>query len=188
MNTELHMVLGPMFSGKSSFIINKVNELVVKGVDINNILVINHSIDSRYDIGKICNHNGLKIESKITHELKSILYVNNTVNPDSTIKYIFIDEGQFFNDIYDVIKKYIMTYKYNNVIYICGLDGDYNQLPFGNSNLLSLIPLTNSIIKLNAFCYKCNLIAPFTKRLVNSNETILVGGSDIYQPVCINHL
>ena len=73
-------------------------------------------------------------------------------------------------------------------IYIGGLDGDYKQEPFKMSRLFDLIPYATTVTKLTAKCVECNDIAPFTKRIIKSNQQILVGGSDSYKPVCLNHL
>lgn len=202
---ELHLILGPMFAGKSTYLINKANALLANGVNQSEILLINHSSDMRYDINKICTHDGQKITSKSLSSLYDL--VNNIILDNNTyysnIKYILIDEGQFFNDLYSSIKTLITTScnidansdinadttNANRLeIYISGLDGDYKQEPFNNSRILELIPYTTSVTKLNANCSKCGKLAPFTKRIVNSNETILIGGADDYQPVCITHL
>jgi thymidine kinase len=107
-------------------------------------------------------------------------------------KYLLIDESQFFNDLYDTIIN-IMTLHRNEKkelsIWVFGLDGDFQQKPFkNNSRLLELIPYATSITKLLARCYICNEPAPFSKRLVESNTQILVGGTNIYQPSCLYHL
>ena len=185
MTTELNLILGPMFAGKSTFLINKANDLLNSGINISDILLINHSSDSRYDTNKICSHDGHKISALSLHNLNTL----ETQMPIQykNIKYIFIDEGQFFNDLYDSIK--VLLRKQNNLqIFICGLDGDYKQEPFTNSRILDLIPYATNIIKLNAKCSYCGKTAPFTKRITKSCETILVGGADDYQPVCLLHL
>ena len=55
-------------------------------------------------------------------------------------------------------------------LYVSGLDGDYKQEKFGE--ILDLIPLSNTITKLHAFCAVCKNGTPayFTKRLINNNE------------------
>lgn len=185
MSTELNLILGPMFAGKSSFLINKANDLLNSGTHISEILLINHSSDARYDTNKICSHNSHKISALSLNNLRDlgiqiqIQYKN--------IKYIFIDEGQFFNDLYESVKALLRT-KNNLQIFICGLDGDYKQEPFTNSRILELIPYATNITKLNANCSYCGKTAPFTKRITKSSETILVGGADDYQPVCLLHL
>ena len=188
---ELHLVMGPMFAGKTTNLINKVNELVQNGVPLNDILLVNHSRDTRYDIGKICSHDGLVIDS---YSMENLYQLDMTAPNDCfpNKKYLFIDEGQFFTDLYDTvlnIMKLFKKEKRNLAIYVFGLDGDFQQKPFTNgSRLLELIPYCNSITKLQSRCYICKSPAPFSKRLISSNLQILVGGTNIYQPSCFEHL
>ena len=188
---ELHLVMGPMFAGKTTNLINKVNALVQNGVPLNDILLVNHSCDSRYDIGKICSHDGLVIDS---YSMENLYQLDMTEPNDCfpNKKYLFIDEGQFFTDLYDTvlnIMKLFKKEKRNIAIYVFGLDGDFQQKPFNNgSRFLELIPYCNSITKLQSKCYICNSPASFSKRLITSNLQILVGGTNIYQPSCFEHL
>ena len=188
---ELHLVMGPMFAGKTTHLINKVNELIQNGVSMQEILLVNHSSDSRYDNNKICSHDGRKIDS----ESLTNLYELDMEKPNYCYdekKYLLIDEAQFFTDLYETvlnIMKSRKSIKKGLTIWIFGLDGDFQQKPFQNySRLLELIPYASSITKLLAKCYICNSPAPFSKRLVSSNSQILVGGTNIYQPSCFNHL
>ena len=184
--SELHLILGPMFAGKTTTLINKANEISEfnKNQNINKdeILIINHSSDIRYSENTfITSHDNLRIPCIAMSYLCTIFESNI-----SNIKYIFINEGQFFPDLFDILKE--LLFKYKIKIYICGLDGDYKQNPFPDCKLLDLIPLSSSVIKLNANCTYCKNNAPFTKRIINSNDIFLVGGSESYQPVCIEHL
>jgi thymidine kinase len=189
MASELTLVLGPMFAGKSTYLINKANNLINCGVEQDEILLINHSSDVRYDTNKICSHNGQKINSKSINNLTDITnQILDTNSLYSNLKYVFIDEAQFFNDLYVSIKTLLMQNTNDIHIFIGGLDSDYKQEPFYNSRILELIPYASNIIKLNAKCFKCDNKAPFTKRITASSETILVGGADDYQPTCILHL
>ena len=70
---ELTLILGPMFAGKSTYLINKANQLLVNGSNENEIMLINHSSDMRYDTNKICSHNGEKINSKSLNTLSNII-------------------------------------------------------------------------------------------------------------------
>ena len=42
---------------------------------------------------------------------------------------LLINEGQFFDDIMDVVPK--LVEKYKKKVYICGLDGDFRRKKFG---------------------------------------------------------
>ena len=178
--SELHLILGPMFAGKTTSLINYANN---KKILMNEkILVINHSSDIRY-----CDSSLISSHDKLQMPCNSMTHLNSIFESDITdINYIFINEGQFFPDLYDVVKKLLFDYK--KIIYICGLDGDYKQEPFIDCKLLDLIPFATTVEKLNAKCSVCNSKAPFTKRIINSSDIFLVGGSESYQPVCINHL
>jgi len=206
----LHIVLGPMFAGKSTHLINTIQSLLVNIIKEEDkklflkekILIINHSIDNRYsNESELCTHDHIKMPCLSLNKLEDIFNDSNDSNDNNDndddnniynnidinkIKYIFIDEGQFFSDLYESVKNLLIIYK--KTIYISCLDGDYKQEPFHDSRLFDLIPYATSVKKLTARCSNCNNDAPFTKRLVNSGEQILVGGSDSYKPVCLNHL
>ena len=181
---ELHLFIGPMFAGKSTQLIKKLRELYDSGINADRIILINHILDNRYnDKSSITTHNGDSVNSIPLSKLNDIF--NNSIIDLESKDFILIDEGQFFNDLYSTVVKLL---KHGKTIYISGLDGDYLQKPFADSGLLDLIPYSTSVIKLNARCSVCNKNAPFTKRIINSSEKILIGGADDYQPVCIKHL
>lgn len=195
----LHIVIGPMFAGKSTYLINKVNELLSDNSNVSNsrsdklsaddILLINHSSDTRYNASsQIHSHNGASLKSLALPRLNDF-----SINGSSLItnkKYILIDESQFFSDLYQSITKLLYSSSSTSLkeIYIFGLDGDFKQEPFKDSKLLELIPFCSSITKLQATCTYCSQPAPMTKRITTSTEQILVGGSNEYQPVCLKHL
>jgi len=207
---ELHLVIGPMFAGKTTHLINKVRELVQTGVPMNEILLVNHSSDARYNNqSKICSHDGISIDSyseenlyqlDMTRDAEFIPTLTAHSNCGVTApndcfpekKYLFIDEGQFFTDLYKTVLDIMKLFKKKQrtlTIYIFGLDGDFQQKPFNNgSRLLELIPYASSITKLSAKCYVCNTPAAFSKRLIESTAQVLVGGSNVYQPSCYQHL
>lgn len=182
---NLRIILGPMFAGKSTLLINNALGLIESGINKNQILIINNKIDNRYNNeSQICTHDGKTMPSIALTNLFEI-FNNENINI-CEIKHIFIDEAQFFNDLYDFVIKLLIDFDIN--IYISGLDGDFEQKPFYDSHILDLIPYSTDIIKLKAKCSQCLNPAPFTKRVAKSNEKILVGGANDYQPVCLKHL
>lgn len=189
-NPELHLVLGPMFAGKSTHLIKKVQELINSGVSSEEILLANHSSDTRYDTNKICSHDGNKIASYSVNNLGELdMECHNDCLPEK--KYLLIDEAQFFTDLKETILNIMELFKNKErklAIYVFGLDGDFKQQPFNGSQLLELIPYSSSITKLLALCHICQSSAPFSKRIIISNSQILVGGCNEYQPVCYKHL
>jgi thymidine kinase len=88
--------------------------------------------------------------------------------------YIFINEAQFFPDLY----KFVVEYGRKH-IYLYGLDGDFKREPIGD--ILQLIPYCNSVIKLNAKC-KCGDQAIYTHRESSEEEQYAPQAS--YIPKC----
>ena len=67
------------------------------------------------------------------------------------------------------------------------MDGDFQKNPIGQ--ILDLIPHSDKCTKLNSLCSVCKngTEAPFSFRKTKSNEKVLVGGADMYIPVCREH-
>ena len=76
----------------------------------------------------------------------------------------------------------------NKSVIIAGLDADSFQNKFGE--LLDCVPIACEVTKLSALCMRCKdgTPGPFTKRTVKNQELELIGGSDMYEAVCRNHL
>ena len=99
-------------------------------------------------------------------------------------KVVFVEEGQFFKDLYDFVVE--CADNYNKILIVSGLDGDYQRQPFGD--MLKIIPHAETIKKLNAFCEVCGdgTLAGFTQRIVDSKEQELIGVKE-YRAVCRKH-
>jgi thymidine kinase len=176
---NLELIIGPMFSGKSTELIRRIR--LLQNID-KKVLVIKPYIDFRYNINKITSHNFETCDCLVLNTLNEFP-CNEIENYDS----IIIDEGQFFTDLFDTITFWIDNY--NIDIVVAGLDGDYKRQPIGD--ILKLIPYSNKCQKYNSLCYCCKNIqceAPFTFRInKNNNEQILIGSSESYIPLCRKH-
>lgn len=174
---KLEIIIGPMFSGKSTELIRRIR--LLQKIE-KKVLVIKPIIDSRYNQSKITSHNYESVECKILEKL-------NEISDEEVIKYntIVIDEGQFFSDLVPTVTKWIDSF-YIDII-VGGLDGDFQRQPIGT--ILNLIPHADQCYKLNSLCNICKdgTEAPFSFRLVNSEDKVLVGGSESYIPVCRKH-
>lgn len=53
--------------------------------------------------------------------------------------------------------------------------------------MLSVIPLADTVTKLTARCEVCGKRAFFTLRKTGESQTELIGGADMYMPVCRQH-
>jgi thymidine kinase len=191
---KLDIVIGPMYSGKSSYLINKINISVVKR---ENILVINHISDTRYNDNKITNHNNISTDAILFTKLNEIFeYIKiNNINLDE-LNHIYIDEAQFFPDLEETIMKLIEQYTnfennktFNKILNITcvGLDGDFQQNVFNEGQLLKLISKADTITKLYSKCYKCGKQASFTKRISTNKDQFLIGSTNDYVASCYIH-
>ncbi len=177
MCANLEIIIGPMFSGKSTEIIRKIR--LLQKID-KKVLVVKPCIDNRYTSDKITSHNYESVECIVVNCLNEI--DRELIKAHDTI---VIDEGQFFSDLVETVDYWL---KFFNIdIIVAGLDGDFQQKPIGE--ILRLIPLSNKCVKLNSLCNMCKdgTKAPFSFRLVQSTEAVLVGGSDKYMPLCRAH-
>lgn len=174
---SLELILGPMFAGKSSAILQIVNRHKSIG---RSSLLISHSIDSRYSSENyIVNHDGSKIACYKTNSLGSL----NKLLIDS--KLVIIEEAQFFNDLYVFVLD--LVEKQGRDVIVVGLDGDADRKPFGQ--ILELVPLCDKVTKLKAFCKICGdgTDALFTFCKKKKEEQVCVGGEDLYMPLCRRH-
>tara|TARA_B110001469_G_C9643891_1_gene324625 strand:- start:1831 stop:2460 length:630 start_codon:yes stop_codon:yes gene_type:complete len=186
MTGTLTIYMGCMFSGKSTELQRQVRRLdVIKS----SYIIINHSIDNRYGCNMQSTHNNNKLKCITFTNLNDIYKVNNTCSHDKYINssYIFIEESQFFGDLYDFVLNAVNKDGKNVILF--GLDGDFRQEPFGD--ILRLIPHADNVIKLKSLCKVCNdgTEGLFTIRTSQDmNKQILVGQENIYITVCRKHL
>ena len=171
----LKIIIGSMFSGKSTTLLKLFES------SNNRKLLINHALDERYNKNAVTTHDN-KSKSAISVPNLSVILEDASFKNSTDI---FIDEAQFFDDLFESVVK-MMNLDKN--VYLAGLDGDYKKELFGKGDLMKLVPYCNDIIKLKAKCYKCGSDASYTFK-VNRNDLgqIQVGTSAHYQPTCFKH-
>ena len=120
--TRIEIILGCMFSGKSTELLRRCNRYKAIGKQI---LLINHENDTRTD-NKIKTHNNVTQEAVKISKMSELFSNHNDVFNNADV--IGIDEAQFFDDLHSFVEK---AESYNKIIIISGLDGDSNRKPFG---------------------------------------------------------
>lgn len=183
--TMLEIIMGCMFSGKSTEVIRRIKRLKTLK---KKVMVINHSIDTRYTDGNqgfIATHNRESEPCISADKLSSLIETPTFKDADV----IIVEEAQFFPDLFDFTTRALDVH--GKHVIISGLDGDSNRKPFGD--ILRLIPHAEHVSKLSALCLECNdgTEAFFSKKLVaspsNSDSQICVGAADKYIAVCRKH-
>lgn len=173
MPNKIRLITGPMFSGKTSFLVSSYNKYVIGK---KKTCVINYSKNQRY-----C------AEQKnvlLTHDLRDLpvtfsVEKLNDIDEDSLKEYsvIIIDEGQFFTDLLSFCQRIS-----NKEIVVAGLSSTFERKPF--DSICSLLAEADEVISLKAVCLICGHDAMFSKRKVEDNRQELIGGSEFYEPRC----
>ncbi|AAG02722.1 thymidine kinase [Betaentomopoxvirus amoorei] len=173
---SIELIIGPMFSGKTTELMRKINRYILSN---QKCVIITHNIDNRFINKNIINHDGNILN-------KEYLYIktNNLINEINIVDnydIIGIDECQFFeeNDLEQFCDK--MANNKKKVI-VAGLNCDFNRNIF--NSISKLIPKVEKIKKLQAICQFCYKDASFTIKKHNKNQIIEIGGQDLYVPVC----
>ena len=168
----LELIIGPMYSGKTSKLLEIYKQCKFCNIGVS---IINHSIDNRYHDTMVSSHDKIMAPCLQAKNLNDI-WNDELKNSDV----ILINEGQFFEDLYEVV---VDMLKHNKRVYVCGLDSDFERKKFGQ--ILDLIPLCDKVNKLTSLCSLCRDGTPgiFSMRLTTETEQTVVG-SDNYIPVC----
>lgn len=181
-NGYLEVILGPMFSGKTSKLIEVYKQYTFCNIPI---LVINHAEDVRYSESEteMKTHDQIKVNCIQSLQLTSVLRDYIGLFELNGPLAVIINEGQFFQDLYSAVYK--MVYDYNVHVYVAGLDGDFKQEKFGQ--MLDLIPICDKVYKLHSLCVKCKdgTKAIFSHRIDQQcSEQKKIGADDAYIPLC----
>lgn len=163
---------GCMFSGKTSWLMQQYKKYTYIGKSVS---VINYDADKRYHDKLLSTHDKQMIPCVQAKTLKEIY--QDLIHVDV----ILINEGQFFDDLYEISLDLVENFK--KKIYIAALDGDFKQKVFGD--VLKLFPKCDDYIKLHALCAHCKdgTKASFSHRISEESEQISIGASN-YVPLC----
>lgn len=160
-----------MFSGKTTELMRRMRRYTHAK---KRCQVIKYSKDIRYDA-----------ECASTHDRQKCAAVGCTrlseLDPQSLmdVDVIGIDEGQFFPDCVEFADRWASQGK---VVIVAALDATFERKPFGA--ILDLIPLAETVCKLNAVCMLCHREASFTKRIGSETAVEVIGGADKYLSTC----
>ncbi|XP_026214681.1 thymidine kinase, cytosolic [Anabas testudineus] len=167
---QIQVIFGPMFSGKSTELMRRVRRFQIAQY---HCLVIKYAKDTRYSDKGMATHDKntmAAIPANCLVDVKSLALQACVIG---------IDEGQFFPDVVEFCEEMANLGK---VIIVAALDATFQRKPFGN--ILNLVPLAESVVKLHAVCMQCYKEAAYTKRIGAEKEVEVIGGADKYQAVC----
>lgn len=173
----LELILGSMFSGKTSYLLEVYKKCMFCNIPV---AVINYAADNRYTTDAMLSTHDKQMIPCILASTIGEAVANNT-EMIRRAETILINEGQFFADIEHEVKRLVEDEKKR--VYICGLDGDFERKPLGT--LLQLIPFSDNVLKLKSLCSLCRDGTPgvFSFRTTNEKNQVVIGSSN-YIPLC----
>lgn len=170
----VHLIIGPMFSGKTSELIRRVQR---HRQARRRCLVIKYAEDTRYDARAVCTHDMRTY--KAIPGLRLMDFFDQIVSEGVDV--VGVDEAQFFEQ--DDLHTFVTTLAdLGKIVVVAGLDARFDKAPF--ESICTLVSACEWVTKLTAVCSECGGDASFTKRIGDCAEVKLIGGSEVYKPVC----
>ena len=168
---SIEVICGSMFSGKTEELIRRMKRAQFAKQTVE---IYKPCIDVRYSEDKVVSHDAHSIPSIPISSPSMMLEIADNV------EVVGIDEAQFFdNSIIEVVQ----TLANRGVrVIIAGLDTDFMGKPFGP--MPALMAVAEDIQKVHAICVKCGSPANHSHRLSKSSELVVLGETDIYEPLC----
>ncbi len=167
----IEVICGSMFSGKTEELIRRLRraEFAKQKVEI-----FKPGVDTRYDAVDVVSHEGTTIRSTPVPNSTNLLLLT------SDIQVVGIDEAQFFDDGLPTVCEQLANSGIR--VIIAGLDMDFQGRPFGP--MPALMAIAEYVTKVHAICMHCGGLATFSHRKTASQELVVLGETDSYEPLC----
>ena len=168
---SVEVICGSMFSGKTEELIRRLKRAQFAKQKVE---IYKPCIDVRYSEDKVVSHDSHSIPSTPINTPAAMLQLS------SDIEVVGIDEAQFFDE---TIVGVVQTLANKGVrVIIAGLDTDFLGKPFGP--MPALMAVAEDIQKVHAICVKCGSPANHSHRLIASDDLVVLGEKDEYEPLC----
>lgn len=173
----LHLAIGPMFAGKTSWLLAQVRALQAAGRP-SPVVLVKPAYDTRHPPGVVVDHDG-NAEPCVT-------LASWCIAPPSGAAVLF-DEIQFFAPPHfaDDIVEVVAACRSRGVsVYAAGLDLDWRGRIFPVVG--RLLPLATRVVRLTARCDECGAPATRTglRPGVALEGSVRIGGAETYRPLC----
>ena len=152
---SIEVICGSMFSGKTEELIRRMK---MAQFAKQKVAIYKPCIDVRYSEDEVVSHDAHSISSTPINSPARMLEIAADVEVVQTLA----------NRGVRVI--------------IAGLDTDFLGKPFGP--MPALMAVAEDIQKVHAICVRCGSPANHSHRLSKSDELVVLGETDIYEPLC----
>lgn len=178
----LEVIIGPMFSGKTSELIRLVEREVYakrKGA------IFKIAFDKRYSAKEVVTHNGLRYDAYTIASSDEGVERIREVATTNGLDAIGVDEVNFFpQSVVGLLDELADRKK----VIACGLNLNFKAEPFQTT--MELAARADRVRYLSAVCVVCGQEATRTQRLIGGepapkeSPVIVVGGKEMYEPRC----
>ena len=177
MEGSIEVIVGSMFSGKTTDLMHQAKRAVIAG---HKICFIIHTRDTRYSRAALnTSHDGLS--------MNVIRVASLETDPLETkdCGSVFVDEGHWFAGLKDFC---LRQKRFGRHVKVAGLTSDFHGAPW--PEIQALIPAHADKITLKpGVCVFCQKDALYTRKIAGDmTQVVDVGGDDKYVPTCLMHL
>jgi len=166
----IEVICGSMFSGKTEELIRRLKRAQFAKQRIE---IFKPEVDVRYDDNEVVSHNDNRIRSTPVPVASNIRLLANDVDV------VGIDEAQFFDDEIVAVCKDLANRGIR--VIVAGLDMDFKGNPFGP--MPALMATAEYVTKVHAVCTRTGNLANYSYRKAKSDELVLLGEVDEYEPL-----
>jgi thymidine kinase len=167
----IEVITGSMFSGKTEELIRRLRRAMIARQKVE---IFKPRIEVRYSEVDVVSHDENAIRSTPVDSATNILLLA------SEVEVVGIDEAQFFDD--GLVEVCNQLANGGIRVIVAGLDMDYRGVPFGP--MPKLLSIAEYVTKVHAICVRCGTLANYTHRLSEDDKLIVLGETDIYEPLC----
>ena len=167
----IEVISGSMFSGKTEELIRRLKRAMIAKQKVE---IFKPRIEVRYSLEEVVSHDENSIHSTPVDSASNIPLLA------SEVEVVGIDEAQFFDDGLVGVCNQLADAGIR--VIVAGLDMDYLGKPFGP--IPKLLSIAEYVTKVHAICVRCGSLANYTHRLSGEEKLIVLGETDIYEPLC----
>lgn len=172
----IHGFAGPMFSGKSTALIDRLRRAEIAG---RRVVCFKPNLDDRYSKSAVVTHE--RDEIRALPVPTTGVGLQTILAQSSAADVVGVDEVQFFP--LGVVEVLLNLRARGKHVFWAGLDMDYLGAPFGPVPTLMAV---GGVTKVHAVCVRCgDMQATHTYKTDRSDPTVVkVAGKELYEARC----
>lgn len=175
---SLTVICGPMFAGKSTALIQRIEAARATGA---HTVVVKPTGDDRYALSRVVTHDGRSIDAVAIRNAGVLLgdITSRGFVPGPSL-FLAIDEAHFFGDGLVAPVRHLLHS--GATVLVAGVERDHRGNAF--APFPALLIEADEVVKLHARCSRCGGRAVHSQRMIADDSHIVVGGPEAYEARC----